>query len=134
MYKELCSFSSNYEDEIRALGEPAKMAGMTQVVQFPYSLPVRDLAMAGSMLMRLAGRGREKRSGACGCSGSEKGARQAVTRNANQTAGGKGRSPAFLAKPSSSLQVNLPSSKYTEHSFPNGLPSKRQTFSSNCRR
>ena len=40
MYRELCYFSSDYEEEIRSLGDPAKIVGMTKVVQFPYTQPV----------------------------------------------------------------------------------------------
>lgn len=41
MYHETCYFSSNYEEELRSLEDPAKMAGITKVVQFPYTQPVR---------------------------------------------------------------------------------------------
>ena len=39
MYHETCYFSSNYEEEIRSLGDPANMSKMTKVVQFPYNEP-----------------------------------------------------------------------------------------------
>lgn len=40
MYQEMCYFSSSYEDEVLAMGDPAKMAAMTKVMQFPFTLPV----------------------------------------------------------------------------------------------
>lgn len=40
MYQETCYFSSDYESELRSLEDPAKMAAMTKVVQFPYTQPV----------------------------------------------------------------------------------------------
>ena len=40
MYRETCYFSSDYEEEIRSLGNPTVMAKMTKVVQFPYTQPV----------------------------------------------------------------------------------------------
>ena len=40
MYRETCYFSSNYEEDLRSLGDPLKMAEATQVVQFPFTQPV----------------------------------------------------------------------------------------------
>jgi actin-related protein 5 len=40
MYRETCYFSSDYDEEIRTLADPAKMAEMTKVVQFPFTQPV----------------------------------------------------------------------------------------------
>jgi actin-related protein 5 len=40
MARETCYFSSNYEEELKLLGHPAKMAEMTEIVQFPFIPPV----------------------------------------------------------------------------------------------
>jgi len=37
MVHETCYFASNYEEEIKTLGDPAAMAASTTVVQFPYT-------------------------------------------------------------------------------------------------
>ena len=37
MVHETCYFASNYEEEIRSMGDPATMAAHTTVVQFPYT-------------------------------------------------------------------------------------------------
>ncbi|WVQ80378.1 hypothetical protein IAT38_002483 [Cryptococcus sp. DSM 104549] len=39
MYRETCYFSSNYEEELRGLEDPAKLASITKVLQFPYTKP-----------------------------------------------------------------------------------------------
>lgn len=39
MYHETCYFSSDYDEEIRSLADPANMAAMTKVVQFPFTQP-----------------------------------------------------------------------------------------------
>jgi hypothetical protein len=43
MYRETCYFSSDYEDEIRSLADPAKMSEMTKVIQFPFTQAVSSL-------------------------------------------------------------------------------------------
>ncbi|OWZ72772.1 hypothetical protein AYX14_01810 [Cryptococcus neoformans] len=37
MYRETCYFSTDYDEELRMLEVPAKLAAMTKVIQFPYS-------------------------------------------------------------------------------------------------
>ncbi|EIW73296.1 hypothetical protein TREMEDRAFT_59461 [Tremella mesenterica DSM 1558] len=39
MYRETCYFSSSYEEELRSLEDPEKLAAMTTIVQFPYNQP-----------------------------------------------------------------------------------------------
>lgn len=46
MYRETCYFSDDYESELRSLEDPAKMAAMTKVLQFPYNKPVRARMLA----------------------------------------------------------------------------------------
>lgn len=40
MYRETCYFSTDYEEELRMLEDPAKLSAMTKVIQFPYSKTV----------------------------------------------------------------------------------------------
>lgn len=40
MYRETCYFSTDYDEELRMLEVPAKLAAMTKVIQFPYSKTV----------------------------------------------------------------------------------------------
>lgn len=42
MVHETCYFASNYEEEIRSMGDPATMAANTKLVQFPYTEAVRS--------------------------------------------------------------------------------------------
>jgi len=44
MVHETCYFASNYEEEIRSMGDPATMAAHTTVVQFPYTEAVSSFA------------------------------------------------------------------------------------------
>jgi actin-related protein 5 len=37
MVRETCYFATNYEEEIRSMGDPAVMGAQTTVVQFPYT-------------------------------------------------------------------------------------------------
>ncbi|WVN87297.1 uncharacterized protein L203_102475 [Cryptococcus depauperatus CBS 7841] len=37
MYRETCYFSTDYDEELRALADPARLVAMTKVVQFPYN-------------------------------------------------------------------------------------------------
>lgn len=37
MIRDTCYFSSDYEQEIRGMSDPAKMAASTRTVQFPYA-------------------------------------------------------------------------------------------------
>ncbi|WVR03473.1 hypothetical protein IAU60_000464 [Kwoniella sp. DSM 27419] len=39
MFRETCYFSSDYEEEIHSLADPAKLSEITRIVQFPYNLP-----------------------------------------------------------------------------------------------
>lgn len=43
MYRETCYFSTDYDEELRTLEVPAKLAAMTKVIQFPYSKTVSFL-------------------------------------------------------------------------------------------
>jgi actin-related protein 5 len=47
MYRETCYFSSDYEDEIRSLADPAKMSEMTKVIQFPFTQAVSSFNTCG---------------------------------------------------------------------------------------
>lgn len=38
MVRETCYFAGDYDQEIRDLGDPAKMTAATKVVQFPYAV------------------------------------------------------------------------------------------------
>lgn len=40
MARETCYFASDYDAELRSLGDPAAMAAMTKIIQFPYTIPV----------------------------------------------------------------------------------------------
>ena len=48
MYRETCYFSSDYEEELRSLGDPEKMSEQSIVVQFPFNAPVSLLQCNGS--------------------------------------------------------------------------------------
>jgi actin-related protein 5 len=52
MVHETCYFASNYEEEIRSMGDPATMAAHTTVVQFPYTEAVSflDLTISISLM------------------------------------------------------------------------------------
>ncbi|WWC66880.1 uncharacterized protein I206_100787 [Kwoniella pini CBS 10737] len=39
MFRETCYFSTDYDEDLRTLADPAKLSEMTKVVQFPYTTP-----------------------------------------------------------------------------------------------
>ncbi|WWC58082.1 uncharacterized protein I303_100617 [Kwoniella dejecticola CBS 10117] len=39
MFRETCYFSTDYDEDLRSLADPAKLSEMTKVVQFPFTAP-----------------------------------------------------------------------------------------------
>ena len=69
MVRETCHFASNYEEEIRSLGDPAIMAAQTAVVQFPYTEAVGTSCLIHRLWLMSLGRRGKDRSGIVGTCG-----------------------------------------------------------------